>query len=241
MLALPKWYCMRLHKRGEYFRWSETFADYLVKSSNDIYLRPNPLKKARWFVWASFYRLVELTNDNLNFAPLFVYGLWIVVGPWFIGQLAPSSPLWGSFYLYGLHVNGDFLPLLDTWRHAVIPGMLYYIFVVYVLSVFSCRRDLYQLLEHPREKSDRSYPQKGPKAVHRIPISIVRRVTLRLSTFAICLHQLIYSLLIGVYYGIPAFILSPGITWFSLTTIILLVRCWLHNCSTVQKDHSHQS
>ncbi|KAF0496447.1 Metallo-dependent phosphatase [Gigaspora margarita] len=73
----------------------------------------------------SFFRKTFLlVSQPIFFYTLYFYLLAIITMPLFIGHMIPSSPQggYGLFWIYGIQFfqNLRWLPLADTWRHAVI-------------------------------------------------------------------------------------------------------------------------
>ncbi|KAJ3245445.1 Transmembrane protein 62 [Chytriomyces hyalinus] len=94
---------------------------------------PQPGLPVSGLILAHIYRLAILwTIRFMNFAhtprlyfPFFVYFNYLIVGPWFVGNLVPSaqnmSDRVGLCYVYGLWFAGGhgWVPLLDTWYLAL--------------------------------------------------------------------------------------------------------------------------
>ncbi|KAL1915599.1 uncharacterized protein VTP21DRAFT_6723 [Calcarisporiella thermophila] len=97
------------------------------------------------FVLECWWRLLQLAQSPDIFYPFWVYLLCLVALPWFHGQFIRPLPEEASripgggkglFYIYGLWIGGEWLPLPDTWYYATLyliflfPWLLWFLLVV---------------------------------------------------------------------------------------------------------------
>ena len=156
-----------------------------------------------------FYHLCLYSQDNGVFYTFYLYSIYILVGPWFIGDFVPSSldykQRWGLYFVYGiLFLDGTWIPILDSWAYA---------FYALAFSIIP----LYLYLALGQSAS------RWTKKWYMILFAIVN-----------WLYASTDMIFMMFYYGKWASILSPGRTWILLWILNRLVRVW-----TVGKMHSH--
>lgn len=140
LLLLPKLFSAYLHRSRRYHRWRVRYSAFLVDLDRPVAIRLSPEDTSQnrakryiqimnlrlklvyldfqYFVHATIYRLVTLTSLPGTFYPLYCYALYMVVGPFFIGELIPDSSMlklnlpwyekFGYFYLVGIYVERKF-------------------------------------------------------------------------------------------------------------------------------------
>jgi hypothetical protein len=67
-----------------------------------------------------FLRFCELSRIPTIFYPLYLFSLYILVGPWFVGDFVSKSPDPGKRYgwlmVFGIwYQDGTWEPTLDSW------------------------------------------------------------------------------------------------------------------------------
>jgi hypothetical protein len=180
LLLLPKLVSAYLHKVKRYHRWRLVTSKFLVDLDRPVPIDLPPpntwahhfrrwqlrlqliYTEFRYFIHASCYRLVTLASLPKTFYPLYIYGLYIVIGPFFIGELVPTAKLkdgqsitdaFGWFYLYGLFMEGQWVPIADTWLFGVFE--LAYCFAPLVVYLSFCITPPEQLYAIPHKLEDR--------------------------------------------------------------------------------------
>lgn len=229
LLLLPRLYSIYLHRTKKYHRWRLEFSQYLVEFD-----RPRPISLPpvdsissllfRWliiwkmrlfivfrdfkfFIHASAFRLVTLASLSKTFYPLYLYGLYIVSGPFFIGELIPSARLsseqsmiegLGWFYLYGIYIEKKWLPMIDTW----IYGMFELIYLLGPLTIYLsfCITPPDQLYSKPPKLGNLEEERNiywFPPIHMRRKYPLHRRIFVRLLVFMVVLYQLMNVFFIG--------------------------------------------
>jgi hypothetical protein len=119
---------------GVFGQWRQDTSQQLVKIDEESQnywklLRPSLRVRVRhrWYdfkftVVASFLRFCELVNRNDLFYPLYLFCLYVAIGPWFIGEFVSRSDddgtRFGWLMVYGLWFqDGTWEPVLDTWLY----------------------------------------------------------------------------------------------------------------------------
>ena len=250
LLVLPKLASAYLHRFRKYHRWRVTYSRFLVELD-----KPQPIQlpasnsRARWwmlwqlwfktvyrdfeyFIHASVFRLITLASLPNTFYPLYVYGLYIVVGPFFVGELIPSARLldnqsmtesFGWFYLYGIFIEGKWLPMLDTWIFGLFE--LLYLFGPLVVYLSFCITPPDQLYARPPTEHVNSKDIYYFPPIHdRRKYPLHRRIYVRILVAVVVLYQLMNVFFIWLYYGPFAMLLSPGKTWFCMWAIYALYK-----------------
>jgi hypothetical protein len=68
-------------------------------------------------VYTFLLNVLVFGQDPFLFYPVFIFHLYILVGPWCVGAFVPSSGKWGYMFTYGLIMNGRWVPMLETWLY----------------------------------------------------------------------------------------------------------------------------
>ncbi|PWA03743.1 hypothetical protein BB558_000084 [Smittium angustum] len=95
-----------------------------------------------------FLRLILLISNPAIFWPLYIYGLLIAVFPLFIGDLIPANKPKniGLVYGYGIYIDKTWVPLPDTWTHAlsavVYPLIFFPLYLISKLPRYSFNKSL---------------------------------------------------------------------------------------------------
>ncbi|KAJ1920785.1 hypothetical protein IWQ60_006920 [Tieghemiomyces parasiticus] len=153
LVLIPKCVGSYLHGHGCYATWRADQSAALIRTdrrSRAAYYRstaPRPLAYVRYVaarlgfhLRAAGFRLVELQNAKRIFYPFFAYCLYLVTGPWFVGELIPAAAAHqpelaiGYFYLQGLYINRQWVPTSDTWFFAFNTALFPSIFFIMYLA-----------------------------------------------------------------------------------------------------------
>ncbi|KAI9271532.1 hypothetical protein BDA99DRAFT_298490 [Phascolomyces articulosus] len=111
-------------------------------------------------------RFLRLPQDQpLIWYTTFTVQLWLLALPWFQGEFIPSASTdanrYGTFYLWGLVLSKEWVPLADTWKFAIMAvnldvGFLYRFFAwrctqsteLHCLGSSKGQRQVRQINEH---------------------------------------------------------------------------------------------
>jgi hypothetical protein len=132
----PKLFVLMTDSVGAFETWRFDTSNNLImidKQSQQYWklLRPSFRIRVRhrWYdlkftCVASFLRFCELANRAELFYPLYFYALYILIGPWFVGDFVPKSQDIGKRYgwlmVYGIwYQDGSWEPVLDTWVYGI--------------------------------------------------------------------------------------------------------------------------
>ena len=166
-----------------------------------------------FWIRSSLLRYLSLADRPTVFYPLFFYGLYITIGPWFGGTLiytgnaleTEQSIRWGWFFLYGIYVASTWMPLLDTYLYCLFEIATSFMPLIYYLSfLVTPSRYLYSKLNS------------------RLQYPIHQRIFIRILILCIVLYHGVNVFMIGIFYGIQCVLISPGKTWF-----------WIWSCWTL--------
>lgn len=117
VLLIPRMYAAVLHWKGAFKRWHSQVVD--------PYRRFNRIE-------AFWTRLVLAANEDAIFYPLYLFGLYLFVGPWLRINMVPSAGErgLGDAYMYGVYMaNGEWVPIMDLWSKA-------FRFIPFILGAF---------------------------------------------------------------------------------------------------------
>ncbi|KAJ3380329.1 Transmembrane protein 62, partial [Lobulomyces angularis] len=191
------------------------------ESEQEIFVQINfknffykPLEDLYFFFFASFLRFCELSRVDKIFFPLYFFGLYMIIGPFFIGELVPSSPNYNQkfagFFLYGIwFADGEFLPLTDTWLQGCHELLYSYLpLTVYLSFCYTNPKLLYT------QENSRFY-----KPIHS-------KIYIIILVFFIILYQLSQSYTIGIFYGTISVLISPLKSWFSVWGSFQIFKVW---------------
>jgi hypothetical protein len=243
LLLIPKLYSSVLHRSRRYHRWRLEYSKKLVDMDRPVAVQLAPKTTAagrakrlyqlfilklrlvyldfKYFVHATIFRLVTLTSLPETFYPLYFYSLYIVVGPFFIGELIPDASVekmhlpwyekFGFFYLVGIYVEKNWLPLLDTWLFGLFE-LLYMLgpLIVYLSFCITPPEQLYAPKIQAKQEANCFYI---PPIHNRRKYPLHRRYFVRLIVGFFVFYQIINVFFLCLYYGPVAMTFSPGKTW----------------------------
>eukprot|EP00158_Paraphelidium_tribonemae_P007390 Partr_v1_DN28229_c1_g1_i1_m76306 putative transmembrane protein 62 len=243
LLIIPKIASMYLHKTRRYHRWRIQYSAFLVKlDKSEIIQLPDGwlarftkiqmlrlrliYRDFRYFVSASIFRMVTLASLPTTYYPLLIYGLYIVVGPFFVGELIPSARTppstgmfegLGQFYLYGVYIQEHWVPIPDTWFFGMFEiAYLFGPLVIYLSFCITPPEQLYSQTARTEDLKPSGSVFIFPPRHNRRKYPLHRRLTIRMAVALISFYQLVNVYYIGLYYGPLAVLFSPGKTWFVL-------------------------
>ena len=257
MLLVPKLMSSYLQATRRYHRWRVKYSRFLTKLDEPaaIALPENWSRRVAvllhlrfqliyrdfvYFCHASVFRLVTLASLPETFYPLYFHALYIVVGPYFIGELVPvstakstllnpSTHRYGFMYVYGMYIDKHWVPLLDTW----VFGLLEVAYILFPLTLYLsfCITPPEQLYAVPAEL-DKTFDEGNvfffPPRHERRQFPLHRNTKVRMIVAGAVLYQLVNTFFIGIFYGPVAVLISPGKTWFVLWACYAL---WRHRWS----------
>ncbi|KAI3653360.1 hypothetical protein MP228_001307 [Amoeboaphelidium protococcarum] len=246
LILVPKMYYAYLHRTKSYYSWRVRYSRMLVQMDKSI---PHPLphrsfytqrsavyvyfwlltiyKDFQYFAYASVYRLVTLASIRETYYPLLTYLLYIVVGPYFIGELVPSaldtsqSPFhsrskFAWFYVYGIWIENKWVPITDTWMYGLLE--LVYLFCPLVIYLSFCITPPEQLYApQPLEEEVKAAGQDVywlPPIHNRRRFPLHRRLYIRILVVLVIWYQFNSAFFISIFYGPIAMLVSPGKSWF---------------------------
>lgn len=260
LLFIPKMLSSFLYATKQYHRWRLQYSAKLIQMDSPVPIPLPPITSLlsvllrvkllaylrcklavydfKYFLHASLFRLVTLASIPRTFYPMYFYALYIVVGPYFIGELVPSSlkhelynpnhHKFGFMYVYGMYIDGHWIPLLDTWIFGFLE--LAYILLPLVLYLSFCITPPEQLyapfktLTAEEKRNVFFFPARHERRLYPLH----RNIHVRLLVAATVLYQLVNCFFISIFYGPMAVVLSPGKTWFVLWSCWAL---WRHRWS----------
>ncbi|KAJ3371813.1 Transmembrane protein 62 [Kappamyces sp. JEL0680] len=213
-LLLPKLFVLMTSSVGVYEDWKLSTSAMLVEIDRlaqifERQVRPSFKVRVqhRWSDFkftmvATFFRFCELSRISHLFYPLYLYSLYILVGPWFFGDFVPAEiagpgKRWGWLMVYGIWLqDGTWEPILDTWLYAWY-GLLYTLLpLVFYLSF---------CITPPRLLYSHTNP--------RLSNPIHSRSYIRVIVIGVLVYHAIDALTLSIFYGIVSTVLSPGRTW----------------------------
>jgi len=176
--------------------------------------RCNP-STCKWFLCGIFgkwwNRLVLLAHTDDLFYPLFLFGVYTAVGPWFIGEMTRGHL--GALFVHGMYVK-------KHW----IPGSLSYYYGLMQLVLFNLPLTLYLayfLDINNRPAINKTFGKISPRRLLGNLLSFLRKSLGHFVFVALLVWQAssCYNLLYT--YGQMAFLLSPAKTWSVVLTVYL--------------------
>ncbi|KAI8927600.1 hypothetical protein BC831DRAFT_497685 [Entophlyctis helioformis] len=186
---------------------------------------------------ATLFRFCEFVNYPSLFYPLLFLNLYLLVGPWFIGEFVPSAPAesgrrYGWMMVYGIWFqDGTWTPLLDNWLFAFY-GIVYSILPLEMYLSFCCTSPA--LLYSPTNP--------------RLFRPIHQRWYVHLIVVISLVYHITDSLSMAIFYGPISAIISPAKTWLTLWATIAL---WVwrngprgtvaHSYASLANGHSHEA
>ncbi|EDO48624.1 predicted protein, partial [Nematostella vectensis] len=88
------------------------------------------------------------TRINALFYPLFCYGVYMIIGPWFIGELIRGHV--GSMFVFGIYVEGHWIPGTLTFYYGIVQLLSFNFPITLCLaSYLSCPQSPVQAMHRP--------------------------------------------------------------------------------------------
>ncbi|KAI9276204.1 Metallo-dependent phosphatase-like protein [Umbelopsis sp. AD052] len=106
-------------------RYTSAARDPILKRIHTLSKEPHTLaNRTRYHVWLWTLRCIDLPrNMPVVWAGTLIYTLMLISLPWFKGEFIPvaqkSEDRYGLFYLSGLRISDEWVPLADTWMFAL--------------------------------------------------------------------------------------------------------------------------
>lgn len=121
VLLIPKLYSDYTPLGGQ----KQSARDPILRHIHTLSHEPRTLaNRTRYFVWLWTLRCVDLPrNMPIVWAGTLIYTLMLISLPWFKGEFIPVAQMpedrYGLFYLFGIRLSGEWVPLADTWMFAL--------------------------------------------------------------------------------------------------------------------------
>jgi hypothetical protein len=99
--------------------------DPILKRIHTLSKEPRTLaNRIRYHVWLWTLRCIDLPrNMPIVWAGTLIYTLMLISLPWFKGEFIPVAQKpedrYGLFYLFGIRLSDEWVPLADTWMFAL--------------------------------------------------------------------------------------------------------------------------
>ncbi|KAI9353896.1 hypothetical protein BDR26DRAFT_849416 [Obelidium mucronatum] len=160
-------------------------------------------------------RFLNFANTPSLFNPFYIYLNYILVGPWFIGNLVPSaksvSRRVGFFYVYGIWFPkgvGEWVPILDTWYIALWEHT-FFIFPLLLILAYNAPPPV-------RTKTRQSNPSSSSSfhVLFTLASTIYTQI-LPFLAFTIWISLATYFGFFGWTYGYVSVFVSPGKMWMT--------------------------
>ncbi|XP_078591294.1 transmembrane protein 62-like isoform X5 [Branchiostoma floridae x Branchiostoma japonicum] len=177
----------------------------------------------RQFVQKWLSRLSLLTKVDQLYYPLFCFGVYIPIGPWYVGELIRGH--YGALFMHGTYIAGGSLPGLKTYAFASVQIALFHVPLTVYLAML-----LDNHLFHLSHKNDQA-SNNHAKPRYRLYRQLIG--LLRLHGFGVffLIWQLYSSYWVLVAYGTMSFLICPLRTWS------LLLAAWLiYKVRTLPKE-----
>jgi 3',5'-cyclic AMP phosphodiesterase CpdA len=131
-LLVPKSFVLITRASGKYQEWKEMTSQELISRDNAslVYLSRSQVNPRQIFnhitsdfmftMKAHFLRMCELVNDASIFYPLYIFMLYMICFPLYVGDFVPTSGdiqnRWGYLYIHGIKMySSEWVPVLDSW------------------------------------------------------------------------------------------------------------------------------
>ncbi|XP_078591298.1 transmembrane protein 62-like isoform X8 [Branchiostoma floridae x Branchiostoma japonicum] len=177
----------------------------------------------RQFVQKWLSRLSLLTKVDQLYYPLFCFGVYIPIGPWFYGELIQGCH--GALFMHGTYIAGAYVPGLWSHAYATLQIALFHVPLTVYLAML-----LDNHLFHLSHKNDQA-SNNHAKPRYRLYRQLIG--LLRLHGFGVffLIWQLYSSYWVLVAYGTMSFLICPLRTWS------LLLAAWLiYKVRTLPKE-----
>ncbi|KAL3896787.1 MAG: hypothetical protein SGCHY_003852, partial [Lobulomycetales sp.] len=192
-------------RKGVYGDWKNRLSKELRRIDHDAFTGQGgqSVRDNLYWLWnANLLRVCEMSQQARLFYPLYGFGLYMSLGPFFIGEMIPAAEDWrhryAGFHLTGLwFADGSFVPLADTWLQGLHELIYSYIPLVVYLS-FCCTRP------------SRLYFSGNPRAHYPVH----RSWYVRLFVFLCCMYQASQAYTPSLFYGWISLVLSPMKSWY---------------------------
>ncbi|KAH6574577.1 hypothetical protein BASA60_005484 [Batrachochytrium salamandrivorans] len=223
-LLLPKLFVIVTQYLGTYDAWYRTTSAKLVARDKAVQLYLSMTRFATlserighmlndfiFTIRATFFRFCRLVTYSELFYPLYFFNLYLLVGPWFIGEFVPSAPVasgrrYGWMMIYGIWFgDGTWTPLLDNWLFAFY-GIMYSVLPLEFYLSFCCTSP--SLL----------YTPTNPRLFRPIH----RRWYVHLMVVLALIYHITDALSMAIFYGAISAIVSPAKTWLTLWAAVIL-------------------
>lgn len=160
-------------------------------------------------------RLVLLAHTNNLFYPLYLFGVYTAIGPWFIGEMTRGHI--GALFVHGMYL-----------KYHWIPGSLSYYYGIMQLVLFNLPLTLYlaYFLEvNNRPAIKRTSPKNSrPTLLGFNLLAFLKRGLAHFVFVAVFFWQASSCYNVMYTYGKMAFLLSPAKTWSVLLALYLFVK-----------------
>lgn len=150
-------------------------------------------------------KLWVLSSVDRLFWPVLIYGLYLAVGPWSIGEVVDGHM--GIVFLWGIFVNGNFLPGSLTYLHGFLQLLLCQVPLLFIYS--NCVEVRYYQFIGVRAEN------------HQVPWCSWRRLSNAAFYFIISV-EIILAIIFWNSYGTLAFLIGPFRTW----SVVLNAALW---------------
>ncbi|XP_035672009.1 transmembrane protein 62-like isoform X7 [Branchiostoma floridae] len=177
----------------------------------------------RQFVQKWLSRLSLLTKVDQLYYPLFCFGVYIPIGPWYVGELIRGH--YGALFMHGTYIAGGSLPGLKTYAFASVQIALFHVPLTVYLAMLLDNHLCH--LSHKNNQASNNHA-KPRYRLYRQLIGL-----LRLHGFGVffLIWQLYSSYWVLVAYGTMSFLICPLRTWS------LLLAAWLiYKVRTLPKE-----
>ncbi|KAJ3129919.1 Transmembrane protein 62 [Nowakowskiella sp. JEL0407] len=124
LLLIPKFFVnyMDMQKRNGYLDWRNGLSKWLIAGEDSSKKQPSLYNLSTYFAWLMFLRLCELAKRSALWYTFYGYLCFAAIGPWFIGDMIPTSETIGGKYavfsIFGImFFDGLWIPAQDTWYY----------------------------------------------------------------------------------------------------------------------------
>ncbi|XP_014291576.1 transmembrane protein 62 [Halyomorpha halys] len=179
---------------------------YLNKQVLDGKLRLECLGKDS-FIYRLLKRLWILSNMNSLFYPIFLYPIYISIGPWAFAELVEGH--YGWIFLWGIIVNGAFIADTFTYVYALVQ-LFFFEGPIILCTAYSLDKRLHE------------YSVNNKRNKNKL-LETVRSFISGLPYLLILLPQLLLVYSTYLAYGLLAAV-GPFRSW----PVVLIVWCWHH-------------
>eukprot|EP01137_Pigoraptor_chileana_P034491 Opistho-2@27122 len=179
---------------------SASIAGTVLPVDTDVGLVAWAVRSCKTLAAATAFRFVELAGVPSVHRPLLAYSLYLLVGPWFIGELVRGDPF-GCFFATGVWVQGTFIPVAETFNFAA----QHIVFALAPVALhLSSRVGTATFVSTHGASAAGEFRHRGSWSRRAYGISVILFVLFHINA---CLD-------VWRWYGFLAFAVSPGKTWF---------------------------